>query len=186
MSNQYPEWTEDEDKILKAEWNSGKFIRDWMYLLPNRSLEAISQRGKRTLGARRRPRPSEIWKDVKAVLMDGQRRSVEQLIAETGWSDRGIRDQIRNHIGEEIYISQWLSRAETGTQPTALFSLGNKKNAKKPKPVPMKICQRNYIKRVKDNKPEVFDKKLAKDRLRKAEKRGLLIRPDPAAAWMFN
>lgn len=180
-------WTEAETQILKEHWYGRQSIKHWADKLPGRTIEGIRSYAKRiNLGVRRRPCISEVWKDVKAVLSDGRKRSVAQLVAETGWEDRGIRRQIREHIGEEIYISQWLSKTETGTQPTALFSLGKKKNAAKPKPVPMKVCQRNYIKRIKKEKPEVFAKKLAKDKFRKAEKRGMLIRPDEAASWMFN
>jgi len=187
--NRFAFWTPEEDAILKTYWSTRKPMDEWMHLLPGRTRRGTYAHAKIIeLGPRPRPYISTLWNDVVTLLADRKPRSIQQISDETGWSDRWIRSQIRRRIGEEIYIAKWIPKAKNGTQPTAMFLIGNEKNADKPKPLPRDVIQKRYMDRMKKKSPIDYQKKIARETLKRRVRNGkpIVTQADPAAAWMFN
>ncbi len=182
-------WTPAEDVILKEYWPTRKPLAEWLHLLPGRTKLGTYRRARTlNLGVRQKPYVSALWSDIEKLLADRKPRSIKQLVEETGWSNWWIRAQIRRRIGEEIYIARWIPKAKNGTQPEALFMLGKKPNAAKPKPLPGKEVWHRYTDRMKKERPEDFKKMMEKKKIKQKVRSGkpIVTQADPAAVWMFN
>lgn len=181
------EWSDEEKQILRAHWKSAKVSTEVFQMLPNRSEEAIRRMAHRMrLESRRKVPGAATWETMQQILADGRPRTVAELEEESGWSERNIRTVIRDHIGQDLFISRWIPRSKTGAPPTAVFALGKRRNAPKPKALSRAQTQKRYWKRAKEEQPEKIAAKIARDKLVRVESAGKLHRPDPAASWMFN
>lgn len=181
-------WTEEEKTIIRQWWPTTNPIRTWMHLIPGKSRPSILGMGKRMgLGIRpmlRKPTNAQSWLCILQLLADGRLRSVNEIAERTGFSDKVIRKQLRDHIGQEVYVAEW--RFEINRH-TALFAVGsNRRNAPKPKAKTKAQIQRNYMVRVKNFEPAKHEARLSRERARKHARKEMPRATDPAASWMFN
>lgn len=182
------QWSENEKATLKEWWNTSSPIRLWQHLIPEKSKNAILAKARRMkLGKRPRnwkPTYVQSWECIKQVLSDGKAYSVPELAKKTGFNASVVRKQMRDRIRLHVYVSAW--RFEFNKY-VALFSLGNNKpNVRKPKPKTAAQVQRDYYRRTKRNRPEVFEAKNKQRRVKNSESRVIEPMADMAASWLFN
>lgn len=180
-------WTEDEDEVIRTYWNSSDPIESWASLLPRRTFGGIYQRG-RDIGLARRPHArrtyeNKCWMAIQIALEKWNHQTASRLAKTTGYSESRVTDVLREHRDKGVYVIDYVKENCTYA---AVWTAGEGKSKKRPKKLSEKEKQQKYLKRARERNPERFDRINAKKRLKRAEETGKLIRPDPAAAWMFN
>lgn len=177
-------WTDAEIATLRYMWGSDQPLRMWADLLPGRGDRAIYCKAHR-LGLPDRTeqitKPVPIgWRIVQRLLADGTPRTAADIAAATGLSRWSVTSQLNRRSGSDVHISEY----RPGRHPERVWKIGPGKNAERPAPKPHKLCVQEWRRRAQKTKPEIFDAINGRRRNRYAEKRGKLIRRDPAAAWI--
>jgi len=180
-------WTDDEDALIRMYWDVPETIESWAYLLPLRTSGGIYQRG-RDIGLGKRPyvsrkRENGCWMAVKIALEKKTHQTAYKLSVMTGYSESRINYVLKEHKDKGVYIVDFVQEYCTYA---AVWASGEGRSKKWPKKASAKEKQQKYLKRAMERNPERFDRINARKRLKQAEESGKLIRPDPAAAWMFN
>lgn len=182
-------WSAEELAILAREWPNGKPIRMWMDLLPKRTERAINMRAlELKLGPRGNTHmagASVSWRLICKALADGAMLSPLEISRRTGVSRTQVYVELRMHRGTGVHIGGYGDRPEGGYWP-ALWKLGPGKDAKRPTAMTAAERAKKRWRRLKNERPDFIAARTARARLRYAERQGKLIRPDDAAAWMFN
>jgi len=173
-------WTEEEKNILRENWKGRNFMDDLSRLLPNRTMEAIRSAGKRMKCHKNHK--ITPWVAIQEVLEDKKPRCIDELISETGYSEKAIRTAIRMYFDDGIYVRKW-HREKEGDKWRPFFLVGRGKSVSKPAKIPNYIAQRKYRERLK-KEPERLAKVEARRKFR--DRGGVQVKPDIAAAWMFN
>lgn len=179
-------WTRKEIATLRANWNNGLPIKQWLSELPGRSYSGVMQRAKELeLGPRGRCSavPTATWTLIQRLLSDGMARTVSDIAAVVGCSGRHVYTTLERHHGTEVRIADWAPRTRNGGDKPAMWALGSGPDARKPQPISATEAKRRYRKKLR-NDPERMLVREAKDRIRHAERHGTLIHRDPAAAWI--
>lgn len=179
-------WTESELTILRDQWGNGAPIKDWMHQLPNRSHAAIQARAREIgLGSRgkvNRTGRSIAWKLICKLLADGKPRSTKEMADEIEISRRSIDHCMRLMHGNGIRVGAWGPQGLDGVR-SRLWALGFEQDAPRP-PTPSSAERSSRRWREIKKDPERMAIRIARIRLRTAERKGRLIRRDPAAAWI--
>ncbi|USE78923.1 hypothetical protein NDR89_20010 [Cupriavidus gilardii] len=181
-------WSDEELAILAEQWKNGKPIRLWMDLLPKRTERAINNLGQALHGPRGNTHTagaSVSWRLICRALADGAMLTPLEISERSGVSRRQVYVELKMHHGTEAHIGGYGERPQNGYWP-ALWKLGPGKDAKRPKAMTVSERAKRRWRRLKEERPDYIMARTLKQRLRDAEKRGKLIRPDPAAAWMFG
>jgi len=90
---------------------------------------------------------------------------------------------MQQHYPQHVHIGGYGERPANGYWPK-LWALGPGKDAPKPVSVPKAKREHDRWVRMKKEEPERIDIRYARERLRRAERNGKLIRRDPAASWI--
>lgn len=187
------QWSKEEIRVVLENYKL-RPLKEWAHLIPERSSKSIYHIAQRFTAKgdsiadnrkERRRHDVPIWKAVHDMLLRGS-MSANRLAEMTGISERAIRNYLRDNIGVTVYIKEWLLRRDTGKPDEALFALGNKPNARKPKPLKQSEVHKRYRKRLNEERPDVVAMRIQRDHMRRMEREGRLIRMDIAAAWMTN
>ena len=181
-------WSEEEKDVLRKWWSTTHPIRMWINELPGKSRQSIIGVGRRMkLGERPRIRKqthTQSWLCIEQLLSDGKMRDAGEIATLTGFSDRQVRAQIRQRIGQDLFVADW---RQDFNRYTALIALGqNKANAPKPKAKTKAAIQRIYMKRMQYLAPAKHEEKLKQERVRNSVNRPAPQQADPAASWLFN
>ncbi len=179
-------WHKKEDDLLRKFWTSTEKIETWAANIPGRSFGAIYQRA-RLIGMGKRDcvtrsHPKRCWIAIKISLEKRSPQTMAQLSKTTGYSESRIGDVLANHRDRGVYIVDYVMHKAS---LTAMWACGEGRSKRKPKKTRKQIGQ-EYLKRARERSPEMFDRRNARKRIKRAEERGKLIRPDAAAAWMMN
>ena len=187
------QWSKEEIRVVTENYKL-RPLKEWAHLIPGRSSKAIyhiaqrfTAKGDSIADSRKERRRHEvpIWKAVHDTIGSGM-LSANKIAELTGFSERAIRNYLRDNIGVTVYVKDWLLRRDTGKPDEALFALGTKPNIRKPKPLKQSEIHRRYRKRLKQERPDVAAARFKREQMQKIEKQGRLIRMDPAAAWLVN
>lgn len=179
--------TQTEKAVILDHWNTQDPIRVWAHLLPGRSedgIRGIALRmglGKRNLS--RKPTYIQSWDCMQALLKDGKPRSVPEISAKTGFDRSSIRRQVKDRIGVEVYVAGW--RMEENKY-VALISLGQRRNAPRPRAKTRAEIQKIYINRTKMLRPEKYEEYNRKRRVAYSARVEKPVRADIAASWMMG
>ena len=180
-------WTDDMKAILAENWPNPAPIRTWLHLLPGKSRNSVlgmaHRMGLPVRGKKRKPSFVQSWDCIETLLRDGKPRSVPEIAERTGFNASVCRKQMRDRIGNEVYVCEW--RWEINKW-VALFLLGaNKPNARRPKPKTHAKVQAAYYKRMKKD-PEAHEAHKLRRRMRDQKKKAAPAKTDFAASWLFN
>ena len=178
-------WSNEELAILAREWPNGKPIRMWMDLLPKRTERGINMRGLEEHGPRgqtRAPNESVSWRLICAALAGGAALTPIEIAERANVSRRQVYSELRLHR-DKVHIASYAPQADSGYR-AAQWKLGPGKDARRPAPPTAAEKARKRWKHLKAERPDYIAARLARHRLRHAEKTGKLIRRDPAAAWI--
>lgn len=179
--------TQAEKSIIIEHWNTQDPIRVWAHLIPGRSEDAIigiARRiglGKRNLS--RKPSYIQSWDCMQILLKDGKPRSVPEMAERTGFNVTVIRRQVKDRIGQEVYVAGWRFEAN---RYVALIALGQRHNAPRPPAKTKAQIQRIYINRAKILRPEIIEENNRKRRVKAQEERTVEVKADIAASWLMR
>lgn len=178
-------WTDEEIRILRREWKSGRPVKDWASKIPNRTVLAIKARAvELKLGPRKITRigRSVAWALMQKVLADGTPRSTLQMSKEINVSRRSLDHCTRQMHGKGLRVGDWGEQGLDGVRPR-LWALGFAPDKPRPQKESRKARNhRRWIELKKD--PERLGVHYSKMKVRNAEREGRLIRRDVAASWI--
>ncbi|WP_454731454.1 MULTISPECIES: hypothetical protein [Cupriavidus] len=177
-------WTPDEEERLRELWPNGQPTKVIAAHFPERSAAAVLKHGyDMGLGPRHCARPSfsPVWEGIKRALAGGQKMTSKEMAAILGVTPHAVQKHMKMRHGTEVRIGGY----QTSEHAPAVnrWTLGAGPDAPKPKRKSRKEVNRAYSRR-KQKDPEYCARQNQRARLRYAEKRGQLIRRDPAAAWL--
>jgi len=179
-------WTEDEDALLRKYWQTPKKLVHLMDLFPGRTPDSMQDRALRLKLGRRKhvPRGGGSWKLIAKQLMTGPKTAV-QIAEQIGMKRDKVLEILRKYKAKQraVYVFAWTEVGRGGR--SRIFALGNAMDAPRPKTMPRPQVQKNYIKRLKTERPDAYDVRMAKDKERKRREHR---KPsaDVASSWMFN
>lgn len=181
-------WTKEEDEILRSNYGKIKVVAI-AALLVDRNEDAIWKRAHRLELQNKRVAPQydrfPNWVAIQKQLETGP-KSTRQIADATGLRVAHVRDMLKRRRGRTVYILGWTSEKGDGGD-IALYALGeNRHDTPQPKKLTQAQRDKQYKKRLRESDPETYYTRTARDRLKRAIKTGKLVKPDPAASWMFN
>jgi len=180
-------WTEEEDAALCDVWDLPTSLKVHLHLFPDRTYRAVICHGWE-LGLSKRdmktyPHYSPVWDALSRVMREHDApASAKELSHISGIPLRSIMTQLKSHRGTDCYVAQYMKVGKRGVV-MARWRLGNQPDAPWPARTPTSVLNKRAYKALKENRPDLLAARLARQRLRYAEKTGKLIRRDPAAAW---
>lgn len=179
-------WTKDEDAVLIKYWPTPKKLVHFMGMLPGRTIDAMQDRADRLkLGKRKNvPRGGASWKLIEKQLKTGPKTAL-QISEKIGMKRDKVLEIIRQYKRNCrcVYIFAWTEPDRGGR--SKIFALGNARDAPKPPSMTRPAINKAYIQRLKEERPDDYDRYMEVNRQRKREARKE-VKADVASSWMFN
>ncbi|MDW3682981.1 hypothetical protein RA280_14735 [Cupriavidus sp. CV2] len=177
-------WSPEEEALLRKHWGNGEPTKAIAILFPTRSAAAVLKHGyDMGLGPRecRRPSFSPVWEGIKHALAGSKKMTSSELAALLKVTPHAVQKQMKLRHGNEVRVGGFDVRAHA---PHVIrWALGAGPDVPAPKRKSRKEVNRAFSRRMRKD-PEYCARQNQRARLRYAERRGKLIRRDPAAAWL--
>ena len=183
----WPKWSPEEDAILLEIWKLSMPLKVTVARLPGRSARGLGARAKALeLPARRlvkgtsdtRPAFVALWAALRK-----KRGTCVELAARVHVS-RQTAGFFITHFRAQMHIAGW-QRQENGP-PAPIFAAGAGKDKPRPARKPRADVCRDYWARLKRDRPDAAAARIARTTFKQYERKGKLIRRDPAAIALFG
>ncbi|RQM48668.1 hypothetical protein EHZ19_10720 [Paraburkholderia bannensis] len=184
-----PEWTPEENALLRKVWKRPEPLKTVTHLFSGRSANALVMHGTRLgLPDRRRKMPGKrtaqtIWPRIEAILR-ARSASVDELAALARCSNCTVRRFIKAKRAN-VHIEKYLAAIET-RNVLALWVWGGGEDAPRPPRMTEAEMKARYKLKLERERPEELDRQRAKARVRAARRNGRLVRRDPMVAALFG
>lgn len=187
MTKQRLRWTDEENALLRELWKSSMKIDVLAGHFPGRKHFTVYEHARRVLNlpARRIPQPFDdllTWRQISEHLAKHPATAKEISIA-TGILQSTVTGLLNSRRGRSVHVSSYARQIMNGI-PVRVWSLGEGKDAPKPKALTDTERKRKYMKRLRKEEPERIELWAEKNRVRKQANAGKLARRDAAASWI--
>lgn len=179
-------WTADEDNVLRKYWKTKRKLTSIVDMLPGRTPQSMCERARR-LGLGHRDnviRGGGSWMLIEQCMKRNKKPMTALEIAnKIGMTSGRVLELIRLYR-ENVYVYDWTEPALGG--PTRIFALGrNKIDKPRPAKKSRREINREYMRRMRKDAHETYDKWQKAYRQRVKERRDGPV-ADVAANWLFN
>ncbi|NSX15005.1 SANT/Myb domain-containing protein [Cupriavidus taiwanensis] len=179
-------WTPEEDELLRRHWGDKVSTKRLAERFPTRTPAAILKHGyvALQLGPRHCGRESfsPVWEGVKRLLAGGKMMTTGELATALQVTSHAVQNCMRERHGKEVHVGGYAKVAAHSTRVNR-WALGGGPDAPMPQRKTKNEINREYSRRMRQD-AEYCARQNQLARLRYAEKKGKLIRPDAAVAWM--
>ncbi|WP_213761794.1 hypothetical protein [Caballeronia sp. dw_19] len=182
-------WSDEEKALVADVWARPEGLKKSVHLFNGRTIDGIKHMAHklglppRSTGPANRGGPNEA---LVLQLLELRPMDITELAVKIGVSERAARFRVNDlHAAGRIHITRWERFSPHGA-PSRMWALGPGEDAPRPKPIPRTTLQREWLKRMRREDPDKYERLLARKRLAERVRTGTIVRRDPAAAALFG
>lgn len=175
--------------VLVDVWSRPEGLKANLHLFEGRSIDSVKGQAHkmglppRSTGPSNRGGVNEV---LTLKLLELRPMDITELSVKLAISERAARFRVNDlHAAGRIHITRWERFSPHGA-PSRMWALGPGEDAPRPKPVPRTTLQREWLKRMRKEDPDKYERRLARKRLAQRIRMGTLVKRDPAAEAMFG